>query len=377
LAHLLGPPGRMTVRNVERQPVRTVTSVTGIAFAAAMLVVGLFFLDAIDEILRVQFDIVERQDVTVNFVEPRSPGALYEMQRLPGVLAMEPSRTLPVRLRKGHRSRQLAITGLVATPKLQRVVNVSAEPVPLPPGGLVLSRVLAERLAIAPGDLVTVEVLEGRRPIHQVRVSALVDEYLGMSAYMEIGALHDLMREGDILSGGYLKVDAAEEDRLYRQLKLTPAVAGVALKRAALESFRKTMDETMGVMIFFNVLFASTIAFGVVYNAARISFSERSRELASLRVLGFTRAEISFILLGELALVTAIGIPVGLLLGYGLAWLIVAAFETELYRFPVVVSTRTYASAVLVTLVAAAVSGLVVRRRLDHLDLVEVLKTRE
>jgi putative ABC transport system permease protein len=194
---------------------------------------------------------------------------------------------------------------------------------------------------------------------------------------MDIDALRRLVREGDTLSGAFLQVDERRVTALYDRLKQTPAVAGVSLKRAAIESFQKTLQETFYVMIFFNLLFSGVIAFGVVYNAARVSLSERSRELASLRVLGFTRGEISFILLGELAVVTLLAIPVGLALGYGFAALMVAAFNNELYRFPLVVSARTFAYASTVVVVAATLSGLAVRRRLDHLDLVAVLKTRE
>jgi putative ABC transport system permease protein len=194
---------------------------------------------------------------------------------------------------------------------------------------------------------------------------------------MEIGALRRLIREDRTLSGAFLQVDPAQADALYDRLKATPAVAGVSLKRTAIQSFQKTLAETFYVMIFFNLLFSSVIAFGVVYNAARVSLSERSRELASLRVLGFTRGEISAILLGELAIVTAIAIPVGFLLGYVFAGLLVAAFNTELYRFPLVVTPRTFGFAAVAVLVAATLSGLAVRRRLDHLDLVAVLKTRE
>jgi putative ABC transport system permease protein len=205
----------------------------------------------------------------------------------------------------------------------------------------------------------------------------VVEEYMGTSAYMDIDALRRLMREGPSLSGAVVRIDAAATAPLYERLKRTPRVAGVSLKRAAIESFEKTLGETMYVMIAINILFASIIAFGVVYNTARISLAERSRELASLRVLGFTRAEISSILLGELGLVTVVAIPVGLLLGYGMAGLLVLAFNTELYRFPLVVSARTFALAGLTVAVASAVSGLVVRRALDRLDLIGVLKTRE
>jgi putative ABC transport system permease protein len=377
LRRLLSQSGRMVVRNLQRRPLRTVLSVVGIAFAVAILIVGTFFLDSMDELMAIQFSVVQRHDVMVGFVEPRSAAAFHEVTRLPGVLAAEPLRAAPVRLSAGARSRQLSILGLSAEQRLLRVIDADVEPVTLPPEGLVLSRSLAEILDVGPGDEVTVEVLEGARPERRVRVAALVEEYMGTSAYMEAGALHRLLREGPNLSGATLMVDPAAVDELYRRLKALPAVAAVSIKVAALEGFEETLAETMDVMIFFNVLFACTIACGVVYNAARISLSERARELASLRVIGFTRAEISSILLGELAALTLAALPVGLALGYAFARALVRAFETELYRFPLIITPRTYAWAVIVVLVAAALSGLIVRRKLDRLDLVAVLKTRE
>jgi len=220
-------------------------------------------------------------------------------------------------------------------------------------------------------------VLEGSRPRHRLQVTTLVDEYIGVSAYMELSALHALMREAGVLSGGYLRVDRAREAALYARLKAIPAIASVALRRAALESFQKRMDESMRLLVSFDILFAGIIAVGVLYNAARIALSERSRELASLRVLGFTRAEISAILLGELALLTLVGTPLGLMMGTGVGMVLMASMQTELYRFPFVIGSGTYAAAACFTWTAAIVSGLIVRRRLDRLDLVAVLKSSE
>jgi putative ABC transport system permease protein len=208
-------------------------------------------------------------------------------------------------------------------------------------------------------------------------IADVIDEWIGTSVYMNMEALHRFLREGPRVSGAALLVDKGDPREFYRRIKSIPAVAGVSSKRAAIDNFRSTLAQSMGVMTFFNVLFSSVIAFGVIYNAARISLSERSRELASLRVLGFTRAEISRILLGELAVVVVIGVPAGLILGYGLAALLVQAFNTELFRIPLVVSARTFGFAAATTFVAAALSGLAVRRRIDRLDLVAVLKTRE
>jgi putative ABC transport system permease protein len=367
----------MVIRNVSRHPVRAATSIFGISLAVAMLIVGTFFLDAIDVLMDVQFQQMQRQDVTVNFVEPVSSRAYYEISRLPGVVYAEPVRSVPARLRAGPRSRQVAITGLRQNPYLNLVLDVSGRRITLPPRGLVLSDMLARVLDVQLGDEVTIEVLEGRRPVLTQPVAAIVEEYMGTSAYMEIDALRRLLREGDTLSGAFLQVDEAAVDQLYRRLKATPRVAGVNLKQAALDSFQETLGETMYVSIFFNVLFASIIAFGVVYNASRIALAERSRDLASLRVLGFTRAEISSILLGEIAVVTVVAIPVGLILGYLSAAALVSSLDTELYRIPLAVSGKTCVFATISIVLATALSALVVRRRLDRLDLVAVLKVRE
>jgi putative ABC transport system permease protein len=377
LGRWLSTPLRMILRNVGRHPVRTGTSVIGIAASVSMLILGTFFMDSMDVLLDQQFFVVQRQDLTVTFVLPRSARALHEVRHLPGVMLAEPTRTVPARLRAAHRSRIVAISGLVANPELNRVVDVTGAALELPPGGLVLSDKLAELLGVRQGDDILVEVLDGGRPVRRVPIAGLVEEYMGLSAYMEIDALRALVRDGHSISGAFLQVDPAQADTLYARLKQVPAVAGVTLKRSAIESFQKTIQDTFYVMIFFNLMFSGVIAGGVVYNAARVSLSERSRELASLRVLGFTRGEISFILLGELALVTLMAIPVGWLMGYVFAGLLVLAFDTELYRFPFVISVRTYAYGATAVLVAATLSGLAVRRRLDHLDLVAVLKTRE
>ena len=368
---------RMVLRNLERQPGRTLVSVVGIAFAVAVLFVGLAFIDVMDELITQQFSVAMRQDATVNFVEPRSERAVHALQHLPGVMDLEPIRGVPVRLRAGHRSRTLAITGLPRTPHLNRVVDGGTRAQSLPDGGLVLSKMLGDILGVAPGQSLQVEVLEGAQPVRDVPVVALVDDSMGLQAYMQIDAVRRLMRESGVITGAALTLDPAEVHRFYATVKTLPTVAGVALREVTLRNFRETMAATMNMQIFFNVLFAGIIAFGVVYNSARVSLSERARELASLRVLGFTRAEISLILLGELAVLTVAALPLGAVIGYLLGELIMIGFNSEIYRLRFTVAPATVAWSFLVVILAAVVSGLVVRRKLDRLDLVAVLKTRE
>lgn len=368
---------RMVLRNVERQPWRALATVVGISFAVGILLFGFVFLDAMEQLAEVQFSLVQRQDVSVSFVEPASSRALYEVRSLPGVMAVEPVRTVAVRLRHGHRQRTLAVTGMPAAPELNRIVDVSGRAVSLPPSGLMMSRILGQVLGVAPGENVVIEVLEGSRPVREVQVVGLVDDYMGVAAWMEIGALRRMLREGSTLTGAHMTVDPARLDALYRRLKALPAVAGVAVTAAARDAFRRIMAQNFELITTFNVSFAVIIAFGVVYNAARISLSERSRELASLRVLGFTIAEISLILLGELALLTLLSIVPGLLVGWGLSVFVLLSFSSEVYRIPLVITPANLAWSILTVAAAATVSGLAVRRKLDRLDLVAVLKTRE
>jgi putative ABC transport system permease protein len=241
----------------------------------------------------------------------------------------------------------------------------------------VVSEKLAELLLVKAGDPVTVEVLEGERPSREVVVAGVVRDFSGTAAYMDLRALNLLMREGPVITGAFLRCDPNRTDDLYAKLKSTPRVSSVSSQRAALASFEETVSENLLRMRFFNVLFGSIIAFGVVYNTARITLSEHRRELATLRVIGFTRGEISGILLGEIAVLTLAALPVGMAAGYGFAALATFALETETQRFPLVVSSATFAFAVTVTLLASVFSGLVVRRRLDELDLVSVLKAPE
>jgi putative ABC transport system permease protein len=294
-----------------------------------------------------------------------------------GVRAVEPFRSVPVRLTFGPRQRRAAITGLPAGSTLSRLIDANQRPVALPREGLVLTTMLADLIGATAGDLVLVEAMEGRRPALLVPVAAVVEEYIGLGAYMDLAALNRMMRDPPVASGAHLLTDAREADGLYRALKETPAAAGIASKTAAVATFRQTMDQTMVTMIVFYALFSSLIALGVVYNSARISLSEHGRELASLRVIGFSKGEVAYILLGQIGLLTLLSLPIGCVIGYGVSAVVAQSFASELFRVPLVIETSTYAFAIVVVLVAALVSAALVAWRIGRLDLIAVLKTRE
>jgi putative ABC transport system permease protein len=256
-------------------------------------------------------------------------------------------------------------------------VDVERRELAVPPEGMVVSMGLAKLLEVKPGDVLEVEFLEGERRKRRVPIVGLVEEPIGLFAYMDRKALARELGEGPAFSDAYLRVDAARLPELYAELKRTPAIAGVTLREATIDSFLDTVAENIRISTLILVGFACVIAAGVVYNGARIALSEQAVTLASLRILGFTRREVTGMLLGEQALVTLAAIPVGFVIGYALCAWLVTLLETELYRLPLAVSTRTYAYAAAAVLGAAIVSGAIVAWRVRSLDLVAVLKTRE
>lgn len=373
----LSPVWQIIIRNLERKPIQSFLSALGIAFAVMLLVIGRFSTDALDYLMAVQFGIIQRDDVTIVFNEPRPARTEYEVLQLPGILDAEPFRAVPVKLRSEHRTYQLALTGLQPDAQLRHLVDTKLKPIALPLDGVLLTNKLGEILDVQAGDELMVEVLEGARPMRTVPVAGLVDEMLGLSAYMQMDALNRLMQEGGSISGAMLAVDPTQVDALYRELKQTPMVASVVLRKATLERFEATIAQSQAIMNTVQISFACIIAVGVVYNAARIAFSERSRELATLRIIGFSRPQIAIILLGEQALLTLCAMPLGFAMGYGMAALLTKSLSTDLYRFPLIIHPSSYAFAFVVVTIAAIASGLIVRRNLDHLDLIAVLKTRE
>jgi putative ABC transport system permease protein len=309
--------------------------------------------------------------------DPTSTRGLHDLEHLPGVIRAEPIRSVAARLKYGHRQRKLAITGIPAGADLNRLLNGNDQPIVLPAEGMVMSEKLAEVLGVRVGDELRVEVLEGTRPFVDVPVRGLVTDYAGVAAYMDIGALRRMLKEGDTVNGAYMALDHAKWDDFMRELKDTPQAAVVMVKRDQLAAFRETTGQSIGIIRKLYFVLATIVAFGVVYNSSRIALSERSRELATLRVVGFRLAEVRGVLVGELALLVCIALPIGLMFGRGLALLIMKSFSTETVRLPILISPASYAIAVMVVLIAAISSFALVSRMLSQLDLVGVLKARD
>jgi putative ABC transport system permease protein len=372
-----GPALRMILRNVERRPLRAAVTVGGIAASAAIIVMGNFFRDAIDVIVDTNFNLGMRGDVEMWTTDPIDAGASRALARLPGVLQVEPGRRVAVRFIHGARSETGVIQGRTTPTSLLRVIDVDGRVAEPPPEGLLLSDRLADKLGLRVGDSVTVELREGRRVVRDVTVAQLVRDMMGLNAYMDRRALNRLLGEGDVVSEFTLRTLKGEDMRVLEATKALPRVSGSFSKASMMRNMEEVTARNILIMSAVLTGFAAVIAVGVVYNNARIALAERAWELASLRVLGFTRAEVSLLLLGELGLAIAIAVPLGMALGWGLTHGIVELMRSDQFYFPVVIRARTYAFAALCVVAAGVASAMVVRRRVDRLDMVAALKTRE
>lgn len=377
VARRLDNPTRIILRQIARAPLRSSMTVVGIAFAVGLLISALQWPSTIDTLVANHFQGGLRHDVTIAFHEVRDSRARHALARLPGVRMIEPFRGVAADLRSGARKHRGSLTGLPANAGLQVIRDVDGTTLPVPGAGLVLGSMLAAKLGVRPGDMVEIEVLERDHPQFSLPVTGIVETYIEMPAYVSLEVLNGALGDPAVFTLAHLLVDEALEDRLFAELKEMPGLAGVMIKRQAIASMYETIGESILIFTGFFIVFSCTLTYGVVYNSTRIALSERARELATLRILGFTRWDISYILLGEAALLVLAALPVGSAVGYGLVALIVEAFETELFRLPFVVPPSIYAYAIAITLAAGIASAAYVRRHLDHLDLIEVLKTRE
>ncbi|UWQ02518.1 ABC transporter permease [Aliiroseovarius crassostreae] len=372
----LSQTSMMIWRSLSRWPLRAGLTTLGIATSAAVMVAALFMFDAMDALLDKSFVQLNRQDVVLSFTNERPQSVLEDVDHLPGVLVSESVWAMPVRLTHGARSKRAVLEAREENADLTRLLSEQGQP--LDPGsGVILTRRLADQLDLALGEDVTLNF-----PLLGVGTSRLplvgyADQGFGMGAYVSPHVLSRLTGQAVRVTQANLLIDQDQRDAFYQVAKTTPALSGMVEMAAIRQSFTDTIAQNAGMMTTINSIMAALIAVGVVYNAARIQLSERARELASLRILGFTKAEVSYILMGELALLTCLAIPIGLVMGHGLAALMAVGFESDLYAIPLHIARGTYVRAAWVVALASVLSAAVVWRRIDQMDLVSVMKTRE
>ena len=377
IGRLLDQPTRIILRGLARSPWRAMALSAGIAGGMALASGMTTIYGAFDRMMNQSFSVIDRSDATVFFHSPLGEKAAFELGRITGVIAVEPFREVAATLKFGRKEHRGSLSGMIAEPEMTRAIDDTLAAIPLPDRGLVLGEALADILGAAPGDNLIIDVREGRQPVLEVPVTRVARSLIGAPAYMQLDALNAVMSEPGRISGAHLRVDGAQADAIYRQLKDMPTVAGVSVSENARASLQKLMDQGAGSARYIMGAVAFIITFGIVYNAARIAQNERARDLASLRVMGFSKGETAFVLLGELAVITLVALPVGSLAGYGLSFAIARGFSSELYQIPAYFDPFSHGFSAAFILVAAAISGLLVERDLNRMDLVSVLKSRD
>lgn len=373
----LSQPSMMIVRSIVRWPLRAAFSVLGMALAVSILVASNFFPDALDEIIDTAFWQSNRQHAMLYFNNAVPETALEEARRLPGVVQAEGQQYFSAILRHEHREKQTPIEARRPDADLSRVVDTDGQIINAPPDGIMLSERLAEQLGLGVGDLVEIEFLGSQQGTYEIPVTRLVTQYFGLGAYMDQETLDRMFQQAPQVSVINLTLDASQRDAFEAALSDVPMLAGSMMMDENRRSFEDTISQNVLVTTTTYLLLGALITFGVAYNGARIQLSERARELASLRILGFTRGEVAYILIGEIMLLAVVAQPLGWVLGWFFAKSMVEGFSSDLYAIPLILNPDTFASASLAVLAAAFASVLLVARRLGRLNLVSVMKTRE
>ena len=376
-AHGLDGKTRMVARRIARFPRRSATTVIGISLALALLITSQHFPLSMNHIVDITFGVAQRMDATLTFSETADDRILGEIARLPGVLAVEPLRGAEVFLTFGSRQRRETVMGMPEDAYLFRVLDEHMNAVPMRSEGITLSHNLAQKLGVRVGNRIHMQATEGPRASAELTVIAIVKPYLAGVAYMEMQALNRALREPGRATAAYVLMDSNARDELNADIKQMPMIAGISFLDTASASMRKMLNEGAGFFAYLFVVFSSLMAGGVAYSAARVTFAEQERDLATLRVLGFSRREVSYVLLAEIGALLLLALPTGALLGALLSRWLMTQFQTDLFTFPYITESAAYGRSAL--FVAAAVIGaaLAVRRSVDRLDLVGVLKSRE
>lgn len=367
----------MALRHLLRWPARTGLTILGTALSVALLITSLFSYDSLDVMINNIFFEVARQHATLTLNSEQHSNTLYQLKKLPGVLEAEAFRETPITVRNQNREERLSLSGVVPGADLSRVLDLDLQPISPLKNAVIVTERLLNNLKLTVGDSLDIHLSERDSRTVRLPIVGIAHSYVGLGAYTHIDTVNRLLRDGPRISGAHLLLDPDRLPEIYAEIKKTPTIASLALLGPSRANLEETINKNITTMTSVYVVLAIIITFGVIYNSARIQLSERARELASLRVFGFTRAEVSSVIITEIALIVLLAQPLGWLMGWLFAQLVVTGFASDLFRIPLVIHQTTYANASLLVLLAATISTLIVRRRIDRLNLVSVLKTRE
>ncbi len=369
---------KMIFRNVSRYRLRAALNAGGVMIATGLLLIGLVFIDSVYYMIDFQFREAQREDMRINFVREMPRSALHSVARYEGVRRAEPMLQYPFEFTHGWRSQNNAIFGLAPDSQLRRLLDTEARPVPIEGRGVILSDKLARDLGVSAGSTVTIRPLKGRtEKEYEVTVRQVVQEYLGITAYMELDELSRLLGGGFAMNVALLRADPDAIPAIARAMTDTPAVASADIAEENYENIADTIAENIAVTSTLLVIFAGVIAFSIIYNSTVVSLLERERELASLRVLGFTKQEVGAIVYQENFLLGGVGVLLGLPFGAWSARTLLALLDTDMYRMPYHAETASFMLSAGLIAAFVALANLAVRRRIHRLDMVEVLKSRE
>ena len=375
---LLSLKTKIIIRNLFRKKSRFIVGMVSIMLSGSLLIISLSMNDSTNYLLKFEFFEIEKYDLKVMFFEPRSMESINELKRFDFVSSIEPILELPVSIQREWRKKDIAVTGISSDPKLLKISTNTSYNKNLD-NGIIVNEKLAQILRLKIGDEIQLKSLKkGERRKRQFIIKGINNQIFGLPCYMDIKTLGKSFLQGVVASGALIKLKKGYDmEAIKKELKKYPAIASTQFKQQFIASFNEAITGTMFVSLFILFIFAGSIAFAVIYNTTIISIMERRIEIAVFKVLGFTDKEIVKIIFNENNLLGICGIAVSLPLGTFLNWLIGLAYDTEMYRFPMIVNTGTYVITIIMLMSFVYLSNVLCMKTIHKIDVVEALKARE
>lgn len=369
---------KMALRGIGRHPTRFWVTVMGVAFATGLLVVSMFFHDSIGSIEQRAYYTEQNFDLMAKFSSPLDEKTTGLIAKINGVTWAEPIIEIPVRITSNQKSSDIILQGLPSDCRMKVVEGKNGQQLYVPPLGMVVGLKTAEKLNLKVGDLIQVETKLGigSNQVSTVRVAGISRQAAGKNAFASMKTASELLRENHLVSGVMMTVDPGRYQAVEAALSEMPGVADIVSRDKEVKNFNRNMDSlqvTMKILTLFAVLLGCAIS----YNSSVISFNERCRELATLRVIGMKSSEIASILGNETILQCFLGLCLGLPLGRLLAEGVARMVSSEVYEFQAMVFTKTYTTSVALTIAFVLAGFLVAVRGVKQLNLLEILKNRD
>ena len=370
---------QMILRGLFRSKGRTIIAIISAAMGSSIVVLAFGFVDSMDEMVDLQFNRVLKSDYHLTFNRELSLSAIDEIYRLPGVIHAEPVLNVGCTFTILNHSKRGGIMGIVGSGELTSPLNAEGKPIVVPSVGLLMTTRLMEQLKVRVGDYVEVIPVKGERKVHKLPVVEGINSMIGLAVYADYQWLNRTLGQENVINEVRVLVthDSNGEKRFLQKIKEMPNLETLTDLGEQKSALNKQLNGAMRVSAVIMIVFAAVIFLGAILNGTLIALSERRREMATFRTMGYFDKEVGRLFLRENLLNTLIGSLIGLPLGYLMLVASMKGFVSDAYSFPAALDPLSYIYTMVLAVIFVLISQVVVMRNIQKQNWVEALSLKE